>query len=135
MFYSVGDTPPHTARAPLARRKEARVDAAAGAAFAADGATAAAGSFNAAWLGAHAARESRRERAFAAATLALLNAGIAVQAIFAASSTRSRTRESMRIPASAAFASPAKRPCSSHSYHRSVAARAPLPSPTSTKGA
>jgi len=59
------------------------MDPAAGAAFAADGATAAAGGFNAAWLGARATRETSRDRAFAAATLALLNAGIVVQAIFA----------------------------------------------------
>ena len=104
MFYSVGDTPPHTARAPLARRKEARVDAAAGAAFAADGATAAAGSFNAAWLGAHAARESRRERAFAAATLALLNAGIAVQAIFAQALYQAHR---FALPDGALFSAPA----------------------------
>lgn len=59
------------------------VDAAAGLAFAADGATVAAGAFNAAWLFSY--RPVRGEGArpsFAALSLGVLNAGIAVQAAF-----------------------------------------------------
>ena len=56
------------------------VDAAAGLAFAADGATVAAGAFNAAWLLGYRPRDGRRS--FAALTLAAVNAGIAVQAAF-----------------------------------------------------
>ncbi|HYM15763.1 MAG TPA: hypothetical protein VEZ14_09395 [Dehalococcoidia bacterium] len=51
--------------------------------FAADGATAAAAAFNAAWLAAHWLRGVAPVRRLAAATLALVNAGIAVQAAFA----------------------------------------------------
>ena len=61
-----------------------RVDPAAALAFAADGATAAAALSNAAWLVARRLRGERRPgRRAAAATLALLNGGIAVQAVFA----------------------------------------------------
>ena len=57
------------------------MDTGAGIAFAADGATAAAGSFNAAWLALH--RVTSRERRVAAVSLALVNAGAATQAVFA----------------------------------------------------
>jgi hypothetical protein len=63
--------------------KERAVDPAAALAFSADGLTCAAGAFNAAWLGAFRRRERRAGRRAAAGTLALLNAGIAVQAAFA----------------------------------------------------
>ena len=58
------------------------VDAPAGLAFAADGFTVAAAGFNAAWLAAHWLGQEHRGRRFAALTLALVNAGIAVQAAF-----------------------------------------------------
>lgn len=58
------------------------VDAPAGLAFAADGFTTAAAGFNAAWLAAHWLGQEQRGRRFAALTLAMLNAGIAVQAAF-----------------------------------------------------
>lgn len=58
------------------------VDAPAGLAFAADGFTVAAGGFNAAWLAAHWLGQEHRGRRLAALTLALMNAGIAVQAAF-----------------------------------------------------
>ncbi len=51
--------------------------------FAADGATAAAAAFNAAWLAGHWLRGAAPVRRLAAATLALVNAGVAVQAAFA----------------------------------------------------
>ncbi len=50
--------------------------------FFADGATAVAGAFNSAWLTAHWLRGAARVRRLAAVTLALVNAGIAVQAAF-----------------------------------------------------
>ncbi len=50
--------------------------------FFADGATAVAGAFNCAWLTAHWLRGAARVRRLAAVTLALVNAGIAVQAAF-----------------------------------------------------
>jgi hypothetical protein len=50
--------------------------------FAADGTTAGAGTFNAAWLWAHWLRQTARGRRLAACCLAVLNAGIAVQAVF-----------------------------------------------------
>ncbi len=59
------------------------VDAGAALAFAADGLTVAAGGFNAAWLASHWVGLHRRGRRLAAAILALVNAGIAVQATFA----------------------------------------------------
>jgi hypothetical protein len=59
------------------------MDAGAGIAFAADGATVAAGSFNTVWLVLHRAAARLRERRTAAVALALLNAGAAMQAIFA----------------------------------------------------
>jgi len=59
------------------------VDTGSALAFAADGATVAAGGFNAAWLAAHWIGLERRGRRLAAVTLALVNAGIAVQAAFA----------------------------------------------------
>jgi len=58
------------------------VDPAAALAFAADATTAVAGAFNAAWLTLHWLPIDHRGRRFAALTLALLNAGIAVQAAF-----------------------------------------------------
>lgn len=58
------------------------VDAAAGLAFAADGATVAAGAFNAAWLLRYQPASPPDRRSFAALTLGLLNAGIATQAAF-----------------------------------------------------
>jgi hypothetical protein len=57
------------------------VDPAAGLAFAADGATVAAGAFNAAWLFRY-RPFAGPPRSFAALTLAVLNAGIALQAAF-----------------------------------------------------
>jgi hypothetical protein len=51
--------------------------------FAADGLTAAAAAFNAAWLAAHWLRGAAPVRRLAAATLSLVNAGVAVQAAFA----------------------------------------------------
>jgi hypothetical protein len=62
---------------------EAPVDPAAGLLFALDGATCAAASFNTAWLLARWARPGSDRRRTAAAALALLNAGIAVEAAFA----------------------------------------------------
>jgi hypothetical protein len=59
------------------------VDAAPGLIFFVDGATTAAGAFNAAWLSAHWLRGAARVRRLAAVTLALVNAGVAVQAAFA----------------------------------------------------
>lgn len=59
------------------------MDTAAALAFAADGATVASAGFNAAWFCARWLRQDLARRRFAAATLALLNAGIAVQAAFA----------------------------------------------------
>jgi len=59
------------------------VDTGAALAFAADGATAAAGSFNAAWLAAHWLGLRARGRRLAALSLAVLNAGVAVQALYA----------------------------------------------------
>jgi hypothetical protein len=59
------------------------VDVGAALAFGADGATGAAGAFNAAWLFGHWVRGAARGRRLAAVTLALVNAGIAVQAAFA----------------------------------------------------
>lgn len=53
--------------------------------FAADGATVVAGAFNAAWLVDHWLGLRHRGRRLAALTLALLNAGVAVQAAFAQS--------------------------------------------------
>lgn len=61
----------------------AHVDPAAGIAFAADGATAAAGGFNAAWLALYRLSDRRPGRRTAAVTLLLINAGAAVQAVFA----------------------------------------------------
>jgi hypothetical protein len=58
------------------------VDAAPAFIFFADGATAAAGAFNTAWLAAHWLSGPRRPRRLAAVTLALVNAGVAVQAAF-----------------------------------------------------
>jgi cytochrome bd-type quinol oxidase subunit 2 len=59
-----------------------RMDPAAALTFAVDGMTAAAAAWNATWLAMH-ARASGNERRTAATTLAAVNAGIAVQAIFA----------------------------------------------------
>jgi hypothetical protein len=59
------------------------VDQTAATIFAADGATAAAAAFNAAWLAGHWLRGPVPVRRLAAATLALVNAGVAVQAAFA----------------------------------------------------
>jgi len=59
------------------------MDAGAGIAFAADAATAAAGSFNVAWLALHRAGPRTRARRTAVAALLLVNAGVAVQAAFA----------------------------------------------------
>lgn len=50
--------------------------------FAADGMTAGAGAFNAAWLLAHWLGQAARGRRLAACSLGVLNAGIAVQAVF-----------------------------------------------------
>jgi hypothetical protein len=79
MFYSVGDTPTQAE----GTKGMLRMDAAAGIAFAADGATAAAGAFNAAWLALHRLGDVRPGRRSAALTLLLINAGAAVQAAFA----------------------------------------------------
>ena len=62
---------------------EIRVNADAALAFAADGLTVAAGGFNAAWLLTHWLGMEQRGRRLAAITLAAVNAGIAVQAVFA----------------------------------------------------
>jgi len=51
--------------------------------FVADGTTAAAAAFNAAWLCAHWLGSAAPVRRLATATLALVNAGVAVQATFA----------------------------------------------------
>jgi len=59
-----------------------RVDPAYGIIFATDGATAAAGAFNAAWLGGRWLGTVSRGRRLAALSLAVLNGGIAVQAVF-----------------------------------------------------
>jgi hypothetical protein len=59
------------------------VEPGAAAAFFVDGATAVAGAFNSAWLTAHWLRGAAPVRRLAAVTLALVNAGIAVQATFA----------------------------------------------------
>jgi hypothetical protein len=59
------------------------VDAGAALAFAADGLAVAAGGFNAAWLALHWIALERRGRRLAAVVLALVNAGIALQAAFA----------------------------------------------------
>ena len=59
------------------------MDTSAALAFAADGATAVAAAFNAAWLFQHWARGTQRGRRLAAVTLATLNAGVALQAAFA----------------------------------------------------
>jgi hypothetical protein len=59
------------------------MDTSAALAFAIDGATAVAGSFNTAWLAQHWLRGAQRGRRLAAITLAMLNAGIAAQAAFA----------------------------------------------------
>ncbi len=58
------------------------MDPGAAAAFFADGATVVAGAFNGAWLWAHWLRGAAPTRRLAAVTLALVNAGIAVQAAF-----------------------------------------------------
>jgi len=79
MFYSARIRPD---RQPQAKGSP-DVDAAAALIFFADGATAAAGAFNAAWLAAHWLRRAAPVRRLAAGTLALLNAGIAAQALFA----------------------------------------------------
>jgi hypothetical protein len=60
-----------------------RIDPAPGFAFAADGLTAAAGIFNAAWLWRRLGFERSPARRTAIVALALLNAGAAVQALFA----------------------------------------------------
>jgi hypothetical protein len=60
-----------------------RVDAGPSLIFAADATTAVAAAFNAAWLAGHWLRYEHRGRRLAAATLAALNAGIALQAAFA----------------------------------------------------
>lgn len=60
-----------------------RVDPAAALVFAADGSTAAAGAFNAIWLAAHWLGTRTGGRRLAAISLATLNAGIAMQAMFA----------------------------------------------------
>ncbi len=60
-----------------------RLDPAAALVFAADGATVAAGGFNAAWLLAHWLRSGARERRLAAFSLGIANAGIAAEAVFA----------------------------------------------------
>ena len=60
-----------------------RLEPAAALVFAADGATAAAGAFNAAWLTTHWLRVAARGRRLAALSLAIVNLGIAVQAGFA----------------------------------------------------
>lgn len=57
--------------------------AAPGLIVAADGATVVAGAFNAAWLFGHWLGLRQRRRRLAALTLALVNAGVAVQAAFA----------------------------------------------------
>lgn len=59
------------------------MDTSAALAFAVDGATAAAGAFNTAWLLQHWLRGAQRGRRLAAVTLATLNAGVAAQAAFA----------------------------------------------------
>lgn len=59
-----------------------RIDAAAGFAFAADGLTAAAGVFNAAWLWRRLRAERSESRRTAIVALALVNLGAAVQAVF-----------------------------------------------------
>lgn len=59
------------------------MDTSAALAFFADGATAVAAAFNAAWLYHHWVRGAQRTRRLAAVTLATLNAGVAVQAAFA----------------------------------------------------
>ena len=59
------------------------VDPGSGFVFAGDAATAVAGAFNAAWLSAHWLRIEQRGRRLAALTLAVLSAGIAMQAAFA----------------------------------------------------
>ncbi len=59
------------------------MDAAPALIFFADGATAAAAGFNTAWLAAHWLHRPAPVRRLAAVTLALVNAGIAVQATFA----------------------------------------------------
>ena len=68
-------TPAHAAKG--------RMDTSAALPFAVDGATAAAAAFNAAWLFQHWVRGAEPARRLAAATLATMNAGIAVQAAFA----------------------------------------------------
>jgi hypothetical protein len=64
---------------------EARMEPAAAISFAADGAAAASGAFNAAWLLRLAATSSsaRRARSTASFALAVLNAGVALQAVYA----------------------------------------------------
>jgi hypothetical protein len=59
------------------------MDPAAALTFGVDGATAAAAAWNAAWFGAYAREHVTGGRRSAAATLAVMNAGVAVQAIFA----------------------------------------------------
>ena len=59
------------------------MDASAALAFAVDGATAAAGAFNTAWLLQHWLRGAQHGRRLAAVTLAMLNAGVAAQAAYA----------------------------------------------------
>ncbi|MDE3095680.1 MAG: hypothetical protein KGK07_06740 [Chloroflexota bacterium] len=60
-----------------------RMEPGAAIAFAADGMAAAAGGFNAVWLALHRASERQPARRFAAITLAVINAGAALQAAFA----------------------------------------------------
>ncbi len=60
-----------------------RMDPAAALTFAVDGATAAAAAWNAAWFAAHAHSLVAGGRRTASATLAVVNAGVAMQAIFA----------------------------------------------------
>lgn len=59
------------------------MNTAAGIIFAADATNAVAGAFNAAWLAAHWLGDTHRGRRLAAASLAVVNGGIATQAAFA----------------------------------------------------